>query len=627
MNKIKCNLLAVICMFMMLFVCITTSSVLAETEKNYIEGKIYVFDKDSDYETFENVEFKSSIDEKSYGEFSISGNVKNIAEKDDFPMYEISDGNIELFYNYNDELLKAEETNWHLIEDNSKKILNKKYDEKIRNGAILVQVSTDGKNWSDKNYISNAFSDVPVRTDAIYKSEDVELLNGCYYRVIVVYELEKKVEPSKILFITKNNFETKKVAEVYEFYASNSNAAKEENVEQKHQLGTVVKTKEFDGYNGEEEIDKKDPHYNWKLGDFYVRGYTDKLKNANGDMVFLKNVGDKVTLLFKLKQDINKLNNVDGLKITSDDEGYDQYFGTETMNFGRGTLIIRYTDYNNNTEKPQIYTNYLEANTSLNAETKVQLFEEGDYEIALDYEVTDDKLIDKVRHYRIYFKFSVRNGNCMVYPFDLATGNELTNSSMTENGFRLDLAKSRYLKVNVKKEILTEGADGLTEDTRFNGPAKDGAEYKDDGVYTITASNEYTNQITSKKIYVGTNNVLKAYMTSGLSIEEINNLVEEGAEIADDGSITINEESINDTNLNKTIEVINEEYLNSEKNNVVIIIIAIVIVVVIIVVVILVNNKNFKRIVKIVFSKKSKKKKVVEEKKANVIEQKGEENK
>ena len=136
MNKIKCNLLAVICMFMMLFVCITTSSVLAETEKNYIEGKIYVFDKDSDYETFENVEFESSIDEKSYGEFSISGNVKNIAEKDDFPMYEISDGNIELFYNYNDELLKAEETNWHLIEDNSKKILNKKYDEKIRSGAI-----------------------------------------------------------------------------------------------------------------------------------------------------------------------------------------------------------------------------------------------------------------------------------------------------------------------------------------------------------------------------------------------------------------------------------------------------------------------------------------------------------
>lgn len=42
--------------------------------------------------------------------------------------------------------------------------------------------------------------------------------------------------------------------------------------------------------------------------------------------------------------------------------------------------------------------------------SKVQLFEEGDYEVALDYEVTKDELIGKTGHYRIFFKFSVRNG-------------------------------------------------------------------------------------------------------------------------------------------------------------------------------------------------------------------------
>lgn len=98
------------------------------------------------------------------------------------------------------------------------------------------------------------------------------------------------------------------------------------------------------------------------------------------------------------------------------------------------------------------------------ADTKVQLFEEGDYEVALDYEVTKDELIDKTGHYRIFFKFSVRNGNCMAYPIDVKTGSELTNSSMTENGFRLDLAKSRYLKINLKKEILKDSADGLIEE-------------------------------------------------------------------------------------------------------------------------------------------------------------------
>ena len=173
--------------------------------------------------------------------------------------------------------------------------------------------------------------------------------------------------------------------------------------------------------------------------------------------------------------------------------------------------------------------------------TKVQLFEEGDYEVALDYEVTDDQLLDTIGHYRIFFRFSVRNGNCMVYPFDVVTGSELTNSSMTENGFRLDLAKSRYLKVNIKREVLMDSADGLVEDTRFNGPARDGAEYTDEGIYTITVHNDYTDQTTTKKIYVGTNKVLRAYMTTGLSIPEINELIAEGATIQEDGTIQLAE--------------------------------------------------------------------------------------
>ena len=225
--------------------------------------------------------------------------------------------------------------------------------------------------------------------------------------------------------------------------------------------------------------------------------------------------------------------------ITADSEGYDQYFETPKMNFGRGALIIRYTDYNNVKAEPTIYTNYLEANATVGADTKVQLFEEGDYEVALDYEVTNDQLLDTIGHYRIFFKFSVRNGNCMAYPFDVGTGSELTNSAMTETGFRLDLAKSRYLKVNIKREVLKDSADGLVEDIRFNGPAKDGAEYTDEGIYTITVHNEYTNQFTVKKIYVGTNNILRAYMTTGLSIPEINDLVGQGATISDDGTIQL----------------------------------------------------------------------------------------
>lgn len=39
-------------------------------------------------------------------------------------------------------------------------------------------------------------------------------------------------------------------------------------------------------------------------------------------------------------------------------------------------------------------------------------------------------------------------GNNMVFPKDLATGSELINESSTEEGFRLALAKSRYLDID-----------------------------------------------------------------------------------------------------------------------------------------------------------------------------------
>jgi hypothetical protein len=108
---------------------------------------------------------------------------------------------------------------------------------------------------------------------------------------------------------------------------------------------------------------------------------------------------------------------------------------------------------------------------------------------------------------------------------------------MTANGFRLDLAKSLYLNVTIRRDIMTEGADGLVEDTRFNRPARDGEEYTEEGIYTITANNEYTGAVTVKKIYVGTNRVLRAHMVTGLTIPQINDLVARGATIDEDGTI------------------------------------------------------------------------------------------
>ena len=291
---------------------------------------------------------------------------------------------------------------------------------------------------------------------------------------------------------------------------------------QRHYLGSLVNTGTDNGYSGQNAIDVNDPHFGWRLGRFFVSGYTNVTEDTDSP-IFLKTVGDQVTLWFSLEQDIASLNNNAQMTIASDANGYDQYYGIPKSDegFGRGTLIIRHRDFQNKDNEPMVYTDYLTASVATGADTQVRLCEEGDYEVALNYEIKDKHVVagvptvDRYNNYRIFFRFSVRNGNCMVYPFDVVTGEELTNTAITPNGFCLDLARSRYLDINIRKQVLMDGAEGLVEDTRFNRPAKDGDQYTDEGIYEITVSNRYTGQQTTKLIYVGTDPTLMEYVTTG----------------------------------------------------------------------------------------------------------------
>lgn len=312
-----------------------------------------------------------------------------------------------------------------------------------------------------------------------------------------------------------------------------------------YHLGTdsLVNAGKDTGYAEATPIGKDDPHWDWSLGTFYLSDYTRQIEDENGDPLFLKNAGDTVTLWFALEQDINCLNGNEKLTIAEDKNGFDQQLGVAQQDFGRGMLIVKHTDYLNHSTVTT-YRDFLAAEDSTTANTEITVLEEGDYEVALDYEIRETRLnlfgwkpLSAYHNYRISFKFSVRNGNTMIFPRDVKTGAELINEAITENGFTLDLAKSRYLNIDIKKEILLEGTTGLVEDVRFNKPAQDGSQYTDEGIYTITVTNRYTDQQTTKMIYVGTNDILKAYVVTGLSLQDIQNRVAAGAVIAEDGTL------------------------------------------------------------------------------------------
>ena len=291
---------------------------------------------------------------------------------------------------------------------------------------------------------------------------------------------------------------------------------------------SAEKTGLDNGYYNTLEIGKDDPHFGLSIGKFYISGFTGVTSKDGEHFIFLKTVGDDVELHFELAQDIDMIGGDTSVTINQDTGGYDRQFGISPSNFGRGTLIVRFTDYQNNTGEPQVYTDYLAAKSTGSADTVIALNEEGDYEVALDYEIKKDSRIlgtaattSTFTNYRIHFVFSVRNGNCMVFPFDLVTGEELRNTAIAPNGFKLDLAHSRYLTINVKLSTLTEGAQGVVEDIRFNRPARDGEEYTQEGIYTITVQNEYTEQETTKTLYVGSDESLIDYVTQGFSLEQI----------------------------------------------------------------------------------------------------------
>lgn len=292
----------------------------------------------------------------------------------------------------------------------------------------------------------------------------------------------------------------------------------------KKALGTLYNTGTDNGYRERKthiDWDTEDPHRGWDIGQFFVSGYTGETTDEDDTPVFLKVPGDKLQLWFRLEQDIENLKDINDREpvLNSDLDGSDAELDVERSDFGKGMYLVRKKDYENVSLEPTKHKDFLTAK-QVGTNTIVDLFEEGDYEVALDYEIGFKKLrrIGAINNYSIRFKFKVRNGNCMVYPFDVITGDELINESMTENGFKLDLAESRYLDINIKRDMLISGKSGLIEDTRFNGSAADGREYKEEGLYTITVRNRYTGQSTEKMIFVGTQEDWAVYRSNGATL-------------------------------------------------------------------------------------------------------------
>lgn len=526
-----------------------TSNVLA-AEPQVIGGKIYRFDAKQDY-TEATLNSAELLEESGLGNLTLEG-VSDYKEgaKNGLTSYQTADNKMDLRYQFDYGTLGQEETEWHLVEDKVSQVYGEKLPHDVLKGAVIVQISLDQTQWTTEFVKTDFFKESTDSSEVLFHPNDLQLQNGVYVRVIVTYKLGKKVsEGASWNPLDHGKFEYLRQMEVYNFHLENQEAAGQTlkaSDSPRRELGRKEGRVKDKGYSTVREMDKNDPHYSWDLGTFVVNGYTRETEDS-GVPVFLKNVGDKVSLWFTLKQNIEKLNGDEHLKISNDRDGYDQLFEVKQTDFKQGALIIRYTDHQGNVHDPILYRDFLRANARTGADTRVQLFEEGDYEVALDYELEHAptqlgsvKVLPGYSNYQILFRFKIRNGNSMVFPISLDNGSEISDYSIVNDGFRLDMARSRYLSIDVtKSEVKTNDNGVLVEDTRFSRPAKDNDSYTEEGIYTFTVRNQYTGgEPLTKTVFVGKNKYLKALSKYKLTVDGLNQHLTKGETVTEEGDLT-----------------------------------------------------------------------------------------
>lgn len=515
-----------------------------------LDGTVYIFREKDKFDEKKARDHYSTVDyygeNKPFGKLYYSGNFKDLPDKNGIKALCVEEGKIKLRYDFNISYYKNDYNNeeWHLyMSDNAKKVNGVELDGKNKSGAIIVQSSFDGKNWCTDEVFLDAFSKKKESSTDIYETNEIQVISGCYYKITVAYKAEKKYDSYKIKdfeIIDKKTY--KRVEEIYEFYAESKDkdAFSEINSHsnQVQYYSDFVYTDEY-YCELEDDVDIKDPHYGKKIGQFAVKGYTSVNKDDQDCFKYIKTGTDRIAISFELEErNLDKLFGNEKYKLNYDRDATDKNIETPIMDFKQGTVIISFIDTSNMKHEKIYYTNFLAACTTTKANTAVYLFEEGKYEVTLDYEILNiKKTPDKKTNYRMSFKFEVVNGNAEVFIKDSVNGSFLSNEAVTENGFVLDYANSKKLNVNCQYFKYSMVNNQLTETAGKNSVAADGDEFSNSGKYVITVSSDSGTESSTYVIYIGKDKYTLAVTQPNMDLEKVNEKLAQGYKIKDDGTL------------------------------------------------------------------------------------------
>ena len=188
----------------------------ASTMNYYVSGNSYELVDGTDFKVIGSSKTTLCFKEKSIGSLTVKGNISKATTYEDYDAYGALDG-IAINYLYNGSFQTKDKEAWNLTTSDSKIVNGIALDKKVNNGALIVQSSTNGKDWS-KVYSATDIFDEKKGLESFYQISLDEIKKGTYYRVTIAYRMRQKVAEDKNLVGKSDVYQYKEFVENYEFY-------------------------------------------------------------------------------------------------------------------------------------------------------------------------------------------------------------------------------------------------------------------------------------------------------------------------------------------------------------------------------------------------------------------------
>lgn len=128
-------------------------------------------------------------------------------------------GEIALTYSYDGSYQTSNKEQWNLTTSNDKSVNGIDLGKKIEKGAIIVEKSSDGKQWETVSVQTNVFHKADSDIPSFYTISDADVRAGTWFRVTLAYRMQRKTGTEHTLGIFPTDiYAYREFVEIREFY-------------------------------------------------------------------------------------------------------------------------------------------------------------------------------------------------------------------------------------------------------------------------------------------------------------------------------------------------------------------------------------------------------------------------